>query len=134
MKKSDFLFDLPNELIAQYPRKKGKSRLMVVRRNSGKIEHRGFSDIVDYVKPKDCFVLNNSKVIPARINAFILKVVHVLLHFICIKINLVFIFQAFDTIGSEKIYSVAVINSRERLFAFNGLLFVHPRSYRLDLF
>ena len=69
MKKSDFLFDLPNELIAQYPREKGKSRLMVVRRDSGKIEHRGFSDIVDYVKPKDCFVLNNSKVIPARINA-----------------------------------------------------------------
>lgn len=70
MKTSDFLFDLPGELIAQYPREKGKSRLMVVRRNSGKIEHKGFSDIVNYVKPEDCLVLNNSKVIPARINAF----------------------------------------------------------------
>lgn len=70
MKTSDFLFDLPRELIAQYPRKKGSSRLMVVRRDSGSIEHRSFSDIVNYVKPKDCIVLNNSKVIPARINAF----------------------------------------------------------------
>jgi len=70
MKTSDFLFDLPSELIAQYPREKGKSRLMVLRRDSGKIEHRSFLDILDYVKPEDCIVLNNSKVIPARINAF----------------------------------------------------------------
>jgi S-adenosylmethionine:tRNA ribosyltransferase-isomerase len=70
MKKSDFLFDLPNELIAQYPKKKGSSRLMVIHRNSGKIEHRTFSSITDYFKAKDCLVLNNSKVIPARINAF----------------------------------------------------------------
>jgi len=70
MKKSDFLFDLPGELIAQYPREKGKSRLMVLRRDSGKIEHKSFLDILDYVNSKDCLVLNNSKVIPARINAF----------------------------------------------------------------
>jgi S-adenosylmethionine:tRNA ribosyltransferase-isomerase len=70
MKTSDFSFDLPTELIAQYPRKKGKSRLMVVRRNSGKIEHKSFPNILDYIKPKDCLVLNNSKVIPARIKAF----------------------------------------------------------------
>jgi S-adenosylmethionine:tRNA ribosyltransferase-isomerase len=70
MKKSDFSFDLPRELIAQYPRKKGTSRLMVLHRNSGKIEHKRFSDILDYIKPKDCLVLNNSKVIPARINAY----------------------------------------------------------------
>jgi len=70
MKKSDFMFDLPNELIAQYPRKKGKSRLMVLHRNSGKIGHKSFTDILDYIKPEDCLVLNNSKVIPARINAF----------------------------------------------------------------
>lgn len=67
MKKTDFLFELPAELIAQYPRKKGTSRLMVVKRDSGKIEHKSFSDILDYIKPKDCLVLNNSKVIPARI-------------------------------------------------------------------
>ena len=70
MKTSDFLFDLPSELIAQYPRKKGKSRLMVVRRDSGKIEHKSFTDILDYIGPKDCLVLNNSKVIPARLNGF----------------------------------------------------------------
>jgi S-adenosylmethionine:tRNA ribosyltransferase-isomerase len=70
MKKTDFLFELPAELIAQYPRKKGTSRLMVVRRNSGEIEHKSFTDILDYITPKDCMVLNNSKVIPARINAF----------------------------------------------------------------
>lgn len=70
MKTSDFLFDLPSELIAQYPRKKGTSRLMVVRRDSGKIEHKSFPDILDYIKLEDCMALNNSKVIPARINAF----------------------------------------------------------------
>jgi S-adenosylmethionine:tRNA ribosyltransferase-isomerase len=69
MKKSDFLFDLPDELIAQYPKKKGTSRLMVLHRDSGKIEHRIFSDVTDYLKAEDCLVLNNSKVIPARINA-----------------------------------------------------------------
>jgi S-adenosylmethionine:tRNA ribosyltransferase-isomerase len=70
MKTSDFLFDLPRELIAQFPREKGTSRLMVLHRHSGKIEHKRFSDILDYITPKDCLVLNNSKVIPARINAF----------------------------------------------------------------
>ena len=70
MKKSDFLFDLPRELIAQYPREKGKSRLMVLKRDSGKIEHKSFLDIIDYINSEDCLVLNNSKVIPARINAF----------------------------------------------------------------
>jgi len=69
MKKSDFLFELPNEFIAQYPKEKGTSRLMVLHRDSGKIEHRIFSDITDYLKAEDCMVLNNSKVIPARINA-----------------------------------------------------------------
>jgi len=70
MKKSDFLFDLPRELIAQYPRKKGESRLMVLHRDSGKIEHKSFFDIVDYLKVKDCLALNNSRVIPARLNGF----------------------------------------------------------------
>jgi S-adenosylmethionine:tRNA ribosyltransferase-isomerase len=69
MKRSDFLFELPNGLIAQYPKEKGTSRLMVLHRNSGKIEHKTFSDITDYLKTEDCLVLNNSKVIPARIKA-----------------------------------------------------------------
>jgi S-adenosylmethionine:tRNA ribosyltransferase-isomerase len=70
MKKSDFLFELPTELIAQYPKQKGKSRLMVVRRDSGKTEHKNFSDIPDYLKAGDCIVVNNSKVIPARLKGF----------------------------------------------------------------
>ena len=70
MKTSDFFFDLPSELIAQYPREKGKSRLMVLHRDSGKIEHKNFLDFVDYLQKKDCLVLNNSKVIPARLNGF----------------------------------------------------------------
>lgn len=70
MKKSDFSYDLPSELIAQYPREKGESRLMVLHRNNGKIEHKDFSDFVEYVKPEDCLVVNNSKVIPARLKGF----------------------------------------------------------------
>ncbi len=68
MKKSEFLFNLSEELVAQYPKKKGSSRLMVLHRDTGKIEHRNFSDIIDYIKSKDCIVLNNSRVIPARLN------------------------------------------------------------------
>jgi S-adenosylmethionine:tRNA ribosyltransferase-isomerase len=70
MKTSDFLFELPRELIAQYPREKGKSRLMVVRRDSGKIEHKNFSDITEYLKAGDCVAINNSRVIPARLKGF----------------------------------------------------------------
>jgi len=70
MKKTDFLFELPCELIAQYPKQKGKSRLMVVHRDSGKIEHKNFSDIADYLKTGDCIVVNNSRVIPARLKGF----------------------------------------------------------------
>ena len=68
MKKSDFYFDLPPELIAQDPiEKRDHSRLLVVGKHSGKIEHKHFYDIVDYLSPGDCLVLNNSRVLPARI-------------------------------------------------------------------
>jgi S-adenosylmethionine:tRNA ribosyltransferase-isomerase len=70
MKSSDFLLEIPGDLIAQYPREKGKSRLMVVRRDSGKIEHKNFPDIVDYLKAVDCLVINDSRVIPARLRGF----------------------------------------------------------------
>jgi len=70
MKKSDFLYDLPPELIAQYPKEKGESRLMILHRNTGKIEHKDFRDIIDYIKPEDCLAVNNSKVIPARLKGF----------------------------------------------------------------
>lgn len=68
MKKSDFYFDLPQELIAQDPLEvRSDSRLMVLDKDSGEIEHRTFSDIKSYLKPGDCLVLNNTKVIPARL-------------------------------------------------------------------
>lgn len=68
MKKSDFYFDLPDELIAQTPaEKRDHSRLLVIGKKSGKLEHRHFYDILDYMDEGDCLVLNNSKVLPARI-------------------------------------------------------------------
>lgn len=68
MKVSDFDYVLPDELIAQVPaEKRDSSRLMVIDRESGKIEHRIFSDILDYLNEGDCIVLNDSRVIPARI-------------------------------------------------------------------
>ncbi len=68
MKLSDFDFELPQELIAQHPAdKRDKSRLMVLHKNTGEIEHRHFYDIIDYLKPGDVLVRNNSKVIPARL-------------------------------------------------------------------
>ena len=68
MKKSDFYFDLPQELIAQTPaQQRDHSRLLVIGRSSGQLEHRHFYDIIDYLNPGDCLVLNNSRVLPARI-------------------------------------------------------------------
>lgn len=68
MKLSDFDFELPEELIAQHPAKKrDESRLLVLHKNTGEIEHKHFYDIIDYLKPGDVLVRNNSKVIPARL-------------------------------------------------------------------
>lgn len=68
MKVSDFNYNLPEELIAQTPiQKRDESRLMVLDRNNKKIEHKIFKDIIDYLKPGDVLVRNNTKVIPARI-------------------------------------------------------------------
>ena len=68
MLKSDFYFDLPEELIAQTPIKdRSSSRLMVLDRKSGKIEHKHFWDITDYLNKGDCLVINETKVIPARL-------------------------------------------------------------------
>ena len=67
MKLSQFRFDLPLNLIAQHPTKKREeSRLMVIHRQSGQIENRQFSDIMEYFDDKDVFVVNNTKVFPAR--------------------------------------------------------------------
>lgn len=68
MKKSDFYYDLPKELIAQHPvEPRDHSRLMVVDRKTGKIEHRHFYDVIDYLEPGDCLIINDTRVLPARI-------------------------------------------------------------------
>ena len=68
MEVKDFYYDLPEELIAQVPiKKRDESRLMVLDRKNETIEHKIFKDILDYLKPGDCLVRNNTKVIPARI-------------------------------------------------------------------
>lgn len=68
MKKSDFYFDLPEELIAQDPLEdRSGSRLLMLDKKTGETKHHVFHDIVNYLAPGDCLVLNNTKVIPARL-------------------------------------------------------------------
>ena len=64
----DFYFDLPQELIAQDPLEdRASSRLLVLDKHTGEITHKGFRDILEYLKPRDCLVINDTKVIPARL-------------------------------------------------------------------
>ena len=68
MKTQDFYYDLPEELIAQTPlQQRDSSRLLVLDKNSGELQHRHFFDIIDFLHPGDCLVLNNSRVLPARL-------------------------------------------------------------------
>ena len=68
MKLSEFDYSLPKELIAQYPlERREKCKMMVLDRATKTIEHKTFEDIVSYFKPGDLLVLNNTKVIPARL-------------------------------------------------------------------
>ncbi len=68
MKKSDFYYDLPQSLIAQHPsQQRDHSRLLVVNRTTGALQHRHFYDIVEELRAGDCLILNNTKVLPARI-------------------------------------------------------------------
>ncbi|WP_291633589.1 tRNA preQ1(34) S-adenosylmethionine ribosyltransferase-isomerase QueA [Clostridium sp.] len=68
MKVKDFDFDLPKELIAQHPlEKRDESRLMVVNKTNNEIEHKKFKDIIEYLNPGDCLVLNDTRVLPARL-------------------------------------------------------------------
>lgn len=68
MKLSDFMYDLPEERIAQTPAEpRDHSRLMVVHRDSHELEHRHFYDVIDYLKPGDVLVINETRVIPARL-------------------------------------------------------------------
>ena len=64
----DFDYELPEELIAQDPLEdRSSSRLMVLDKSTGDVEHRTFKDILEYLRPGDCLVINNTKVIPARL-------------------------------------------------------------------
>ena len=64
----DFDYELPEELIAQDPLEdRSSSRLMVLDKTTGNVEHHIFKDILEYLKPGDCLVINNTKVIPARL-------------------------------------------------------------------
>ena len=68
MKTHDFWYDLPEELIAQTPlQQRDTSRLLVLDRETGSVDHRHFYDILDYLKPGDCLVMNDSRVLPARL-------------------------------------------------------------------
>ena len=68
MKTHDFWYDLPEELIAQTPlEKRDTSRLCVLDRQTGKVTHKHFYDIIDYLLPGDCLVMNDSRVLPARL-------------------------------------------------------------------
>ena len=68
MKTSDFWYDLPEELIAQTPlEKRDTSRLLTLDKTTGQITHKHFYDIIDYLQPGDCLVMNDSRVLPARL-------------------------------------------------------------------
>lgn len=68
MRKEDFYFDLPEELIAQDPLEdRSSSRLLVLDKETGKVEHHVFREIIDYLQEGDCLVINDTKVIPARL-------------------------------------------------------------------
>lgn len=67
MKRSDFFYDLPKELIAQTPvEPRDSSRMLVIDKKTGGCSHRIFSDITEYFREGDCLILNNTKVLPAR--------------------------------------------------------------------
>lgn len=68
MKTSDFYYNLPEELIAQTPiEPRDASRLMILNKETGKVDHKVFSDLIDYLNEGDCLILNDTRVIPARI-------------------------------------------------------------------
>lgn len=68
MRKEDFYFDLPEELIAQDPLEdRSASRLLVLDKETGEVEHHGFREVIDYLEEGDCLVLNDTKVLPARL-------------------------------------------------------------------
>jgi len=128
MKLEDFDFDLPEELIAQHPTdKRDESRLLVLHKNTGVIEHKHFFDIIDYLEPGDVLVRNNSKVIPARlygtkkdtgacVEVLILKIASDICECLCgnakaIKVGTIIIF-------SDKLYGECIERKDEGIRVF----------------
>ena len=128
MKLTDFDFELPEELIAQHPvDKRDESRLLVLHKNTGQIEHKHFYDIIDYLKPGDVLVRNNSKVIPARlygskkdtgakVEVLILKINNDICECLCgnakaIKVGTIIIF-------SDKLYGQCIERKQEGIRIF----------------
>ena len=67
-KLDDFLYELPQDLIAQYPLEQRDScRLLTLNRENGEVDHQNFTDILQYLQPDDCMVLNDTRVFPARL-------------------------------------------------------------------
>ena len=86
MKLSQFKFKLPEEKIALHPtRYRDESRLMVLHRKTGEIEHRMFKDILDYFDDKDVFIFNDTKVFPPGCTATRKRPVHVSRYFCCVS-------------------------------------------------
>lgn len=86
MKLSKFRFDLPQDLIAKFPtQNRDESRLLVVHKETGKLEHKVFKDLVDYVDDKDVLVFNNTKVFPARLYGNKEKLEQKLKYFYCVS-------------------------------------------------
>ncbi|MBM4054318.1 MAG: tRNA preQ1(34) S-adenosylmethionine ribosyltransferase-isomerase QueA [Planctomycetes bacterium] len=116
-KLSDYDFDLPKELIAQKPtEKRDNARLMVLHRNSGKIEHRRFYEIADYLRPEDLLVLNNTKVIPSRISG---KKTH------GAYVDLLFIEELEGNCWKALVKSNAALKKGERIYLDNADISAH---------
>lgn len=84
MKTSDFYYELPAELIAQTPlEQRDSSRLLLLNKNSGEVKDKIFSDIIDFISDKDCLILNNTRVLPARL--FGVKTTGAVVEFLLLK-------------------------------------------------
>ena len=114
-KLSDFNFELPKELIAQYPSdERDESRLMVVHRDTGKIEHKLFKDILDYFDEGDTMIFNNTKVFPAR------------LHGIKEKTNAVIEVFLLRELNAENMLWDVMVDPARKIRVGNKLIFSSP--------
>ncbi len=113
MKLSNFTYDLPKELLAEYPSdQRDESRLMVLHRDSNKIEHKLFKDVIDYFNDGDSFILNNTKVFPARLMG-----------------------NKEKTGAKIEVFLLRELNTDQRLWELQRLLIIqHPEEEHLDFY